>query len=165
MTGPAPEEREDRRYPDRPIAGVGAVAIHDRRVVLIRRRFEPLAGEWSLPGGRLELGETLREAVRRELREETGLEGEVGPLIEIFEPILRDADGRIRHQYVIVDYLCRVEDGTPVAGSDVSDVALADPDDLSVYGLTSAATRVIARGVEMAKEAGWWPPGPDSRRR
>ncbi len=149
------DERAGRRYPDRPIVGVGAVAIANGRVVLVRRRFEPLAGQWSLPGGGLEVGETIAAGVRREVGEETGLDVDVGPLVEIFEPILHDADGRIRHHYVILDYLCRVRRGTPAAGSDVDDVVLADPAGLAAYALTDAAARVIARGVEMARGMGW----------
>lgn len=163
--GASTDGREDRRYPGRPIVGVGAVLVHDGHVVLARRRFEPLAGQWSLPGGGLEVGETLHDGLQREVREETGLEVEVGPLVDLFEPILRDPDGRVRHHYVILDYLCRATGGAPAAGSDVDRIALADPRDLAAYALAEAAARVIARGVEMARAMGWWASGPDSRRR
>jgi 8-oxo-dGTP diphosphatase len=146
----------DRRYPSRPIVGVGAVVVLDRRIVLARRRFEPLAGQWSLPGGGLELGETIRHGLVREVREETGLEIEPGPLLEIFEPVLRDEHQRVRHHYVILDYLARAVAGTPTAGSDVDRIALADPDDLHDYQLTDAATRVVTVGVHAARERGWW---------
>ena len=94
-----------RRYPERPVVGVGAVIVQDGRVVLIKRRFEPLAGQWSLPGGTLELGETLEAGVAREIFEETGLEVEVGPVVEVFDRILLDPDQRVRYHFVLIDYL------------------------------------------------------------
>ncbi len=76
-------------------------------VVLVKRRFEPLAGEWSLPGGKLEVGETLEAAIAREIVEETGLVVDVGPMVEVLDRIFRDGDGRVRYHYVLVDYVCR----------------------------------------------------------
>src|SRR3989440_8404211 len=96
-----------RRYPERPIVGVGAVVLDGDRVLLAKRAHEPLKGQWSLPGGGVEIGETLEEALRREVLEETGLAVSVGPVVEIFERIERQADGRIEYHFVIVDYLCR----------------------------------------------------------
>ena len=96
--------------------------------MLIKRRFEPLAGRWSLPGGTLELGESLHEGLVREMREETGLVVEVGPLVELFDRITRDDDGRVRFHYVLADYLCRPVGGILEPGSDVAEVALADVD-------------------------------------
>ena len=104
---------ETRIYPDRPFVGVGAVIVDGDRVVLIKRRFEPLQGQWSLPGGAVEVGETLEGCVVREMREETGLEVEVGPVIEVFDRITRDEDDRVRYHYVLVDYLC-----WPIGGAD-----------------------------------------------
>ncbi len=138
-----------REYPERPIVGVGGVIVDDGRVVLIRRRFEPLAGEWSLPGGTLEVGETLEAAVAREMEEETGLRVEVGPVIEVFDRIMRDAEGRVRFHFVLVDYLCWPVGGLLRAASDVSDAVLADPLDLGPYGLTAKTTGVIDRGTAM----------------
>ena len=144
----------DRRlYPERPIVGVGAVVLDaDGRVVLIRRRFEPLAGRWSLPGGTLELGETLESGVAREILEETGLYVAVGPVIEVFDRIMLDADSRVRYHFVLVDYLCRPTGGALHAGSDVDAAVLADPADLTSFGLTDKAAAVIARGVELARD-------------
>jgi ADP-ribose pyrophosphatase YjhB (NUDIX family) len=143
-----------REYPERPIVGVGAVIVDDEgKVVLIRRRYEPLKGEWSLPGGGVEVGETLAEAVAREIREETGLDVEVGPVIEVFDRITRDEGERVRYHYVLIDYLCRPVGGTLRAGSDVDDAVLVDPAQLEPFRLTSTATAVIARALRLAREA------------
>ncbi len=135
-----------RAYPERPVLGVGAVIFVEGRVVLIRRGQPPMEGQWSIPGGSVELGETLEAALAREMREETGLEGEIGPVIEIFERVERDADDRIRCHHVIVDYACR---GTGVLqpGDDAVEVVLADPTDLSAWELAPSVRRVIARAV------------------
>lgn len=141
---------EGRRYPPRPIVGVGAVILSGGKVVLIKRRHEPLAGQWSLPGGMLELGETLEAGVAREMLEETGLVVEVGPVIDVFDRILLDENRKVRYHFVLVDYLCRPIAGILRSDSDVSDVALADPDDLSSYHLAPKACDVIARAIRMA---------------
>jgi 8-oxo-dGTP diphosphatase len=136
-----------------PIVGVGAVIlVPDGRVVLIKRRYEPLAGQWSIPGGKLELGETLEAGTAREALEETGLVVEVGPLIEVCDRILMDETGQVGYHFVLVDYLCRLVGGTPVAGSDAEAVTLADPAALSPYELTPKAQSVIARAVQMREE-------------
>jgi mutator protein MutT len=135
-----------RLYPARPIVGVGGVIIDEGRVVLIKRRFEPLAGQWSLPGGSLEVGETLAEGAARELREETGLDVEIGPVIEVFDRILRDEDGRVRYHFVLVDYLCRPVGGSLEAGDDVSDAEWVSVDALSPYGITEKAAEMVAAG-------------------
>ena len=134
----------DRRYPARPIVGVAGVVFIDQQVVLVRRRHPPLVGRWSLPGGALELGETLHEGLQRELREEIGLQTRVGPLIELLDRITRDSDGRVRYHYVLADFLCHRVSGTLKSGSDADTVALADPDDLGSYDLTDEAQTVIA---------------------
>src|SRR5580693_1532186 len=100
-----------REYPDRPIVGVGGVVISNGRVLLIRRGNPPLEGEWSIPGGTLEVGETLPEAVKRELAEETGIEVRVGEMIEALERIFLDPQGRSKYHYVILDYLCEMTGG------------------------------------------------------
>jgi 8-oxo-dGTP diphosphatase len=145
--------RRSREYPERPIVGVGAVIVDAGRVVLIRRRYEPLAGQWSLPGGTLELGETLEQGTAREMLEETGLLVHVGPVIEVFDRIMVDEAKRVRYHFVLVDYLCWPVSGELQAGSDVEDAVFAPPDDLGRYGLTAKATAVIERGFELARSA------------
>jgi 8-oxo-dGTP diphosphatase len=148
------EPRADtRQYPERPIVGVGAVIVEAGKVLLVKRRYEPLAGRWSIPGGTLELGETLEAGVAREMREETGLVIEVGPVIEVFDRIMFDADRRVRYHFVLVDYLCWPIGGDLQAGSDVDDAVLVDPDSLDAYDLTAKAQAVIARALQLDREA------------
>lgn len=154
-----------REYPERPIVGVGGVVIEDGRTLLIRRGSEPLLGQWSIPGGTLELGETLTEGTERELREETGLVVRVLELIEVFERINfgRGADEtwttleerrRPRFHFVIADYLCERISGEPVAGGDVTDVAWAGETELDKFQLTPTATRVIRKAFSLARARG-----------
>lgn len=142
-----------RTYPPRPVVGVGAVIVDADHVVLIKRKYEPLAGQWSLPGGKLELGESLEAGVAREMREETGLDVEVGPVVEVFDRILLDADGRVRYHFVLVDYLCRPIGGRLQAGSDVDDAVWAEPGALSRFGMTAKAVAVIERALSMRVDA------------
>ena len=146
------EPRGDRRqYPERPIVGVGAVIVKDGKVLLVRRRYEPLAGQWSLPGGTLELGETLQEGVAREMREETGLEVEVGPVIEVFDRIMTDDARRVRYHFVLVDYLCWPVSGELQASSDVDEAVFVDPAALAPFDLTPKAQSVIERALELGQ--------------
>ena len=144
-----------REYPDRPVIGIGAVIVQDGKVLLVKRKFAPLAGEWSLPGGGVEVGETLDACVVREMREETGLDVEVGPVIEVFDRITHDADGRVQYHYVLVDYLCWPLGGELVAASDVADAAWVEPADLPGYHITAKATAVIERALAMAAMTPW----------
>jgi 8-oxo-dGTP diphosphatase len=151
--------KSSREYPDRPLVGVGGVVIEDGRALLIRRGTQPLLGEWSIPGGTLELGETLEQGVARELLEETGLEVRVIELIEVFDRIyLETAAGEPvekkgpRFHYVIVDYLCERLGGTAIAGSDVTDVAYAREEELGNFGLTETATRILKKAFAMARK-------------
>jgi len=130
--------------------GVGAVIVDGERVLLVKRAHEPLKGEWSLPGGAVEVGESLEAALVREVREETRLDVVVGPVVEVLDRIGRDASDRVEYHYVIVDYLCRVAGGTATCGSDAEDVEWARRDDLSRYRLTSAAMAVIAKAFAMS---------------
>ena len=140
-----------REYPNQPLVGVGGVVIHRGRVLLIRRGHEPLKGEWSIPGGMLELGEELTAGVRRELKEETGLEVEPLDCILVFDRIMRESE-RVRYHYVIVDYVCRRKGGRLRPGSDVTDARWVRPEDLPQYHLTELATKVILKAFEMTKK-------------
>jgi mutator protein MutT len=142
-----------REYPERPIVGIGAVVVDDGKVLLVRRRFEPLAGHWSLPGGAVELGEMLETCVVREIREETGLDVEVGPVIEVFDRITYDEARRIQYHYVLVDYLCWMVGGELRPGSDADDAVFVDPSDLARFELTTKAAAVIQRALQLAREA------------
>ena len=144
--------RASRVYPDRPFVGVGAVVLAAQDIVLVKRRFEPLADEWSLPGGAIELGETMTIGVAREIREETSLQVEVGPVIDVLDRIVRDDAGQVQYHYVLVDFLCRVVGGTLAPGSDVSQAVLAAPNALEEYRLTSKARAVITRGLTMQNQ-------------
>src|ERR1700723_3480654 len=139
-----------REYPDRPLVGVGGVIIADGRTLLIRRGSAPLEGQWSIPGGMLDLGESIAEGVGRELAEETSLAVRGGDLIEVFERIVPGEGGRTRYHFVILDYLCEMVSGEARAGSDVTDVAWAREEELEKFELTVIATRVIRRAFEMA---------------
>ena len=152
---PVNATRPSRQYPGQPIVGVGAVIMHDGKVVLVKRRFEPLAGQWSLPGGRLELGETLEGGLAREMLEETGLEVEVGPVVDVFDRILLDPERKVRYHYVLIDYLCRPIAGTLAHGSDVAAAELVDPGDLDRFRLTPKATSVIEKAVDIARTHQW----------
>lgn len=150
-----------RLYPARPIVGVGGVVLVGAGddvpgltvrgdapgVVLVRRRAEPLAGEWSLPGGAVEVGETLVAAVEREVREETGLVVQAGDVLEVLDRITCDAGCRVRYHYVLIDYVCRPVGGVLQAGSDAGDVVVASTSALEPYGLTPETRRVIDRAV------------------
>jgi 8-oxo-dGTP diphosphatase len=119
-----------REYPVRPIVGVGAVIIEGDLVLLIKRGQAPLKGEWSLPGGALELGETLEEGIRREVLEETGLIIETIGVVEVVDRISRDAEGRVQYHYVLVDYLCRVTGGSLECATDADDARWATLEEL-----------------------------------
>ncbi len=120
-----------REYPEAPIVGVGAVVIDGTKVLLVRRGQEPLKGEWSLPGGALELGETLQQGVVREVLEETGLIVVPGGIIEILDRITPDeASGRVRYHYVLVDFVCHVSGGALCSASDAEEVRWVERDQL-----------------------------------
>ena len=141
-----------REYPPVPLMGVGALIVKDGRILVVQRGKPPAMGEWSIPGGLVEVGETLREAVAREALEETGLKVEPGALIELLERIFHDGDGRIRYHYVLADYVCVVTSGEPKAGSDVLDVRWADENDLAALNVAEITVRVIRKAFQAAKD-------------
>ncbi len=134
-----------RRYPERPIIGVGGILFQDERVLLVKRGRPPLQGAWSLPGGVLEVGELLADGLRREILEETGLEVRLLKLVEIFERIIRDAGGRPEYHYVLIDYLCEKTGGELRAGDDVVSVEWVEQDRLPDYDITSGTADVIRK--------------------
>lgn len=140
--------RESRRYPPRPILGVGALIFRDDLLLLAERGGPPMQGQWSLPGGAVETGETLLEALSREVLEETGLAVTEARFFEVFERILRDATGEPEYHYVLVDYLCRVAPGDFCAADDVSHCAWVSRDDLGSYEITAGTRDVIERAFD-----------------
>ena len=144
-----PPGSASREYPDRPIVGVGAViidqGIDQGRVLLIKRGTAPLQGEWSLPGGMAELGETLRAAAEREAREETGLIVTAGAVIEVLDRIIPGKNGAPQYHYVLIDFLCTVEGGELRAGGDAADVRWAKESELAEYKLEQPAVEVIRK--------------------
>lgn len=137
-----------RDYPEQPIVGVGAVIVEGGRALLVRRATEPLKGEWSVPGGMLELGEKLRDGVRREVLEETGLEAEPREVLDVFDSIFPDPQGRTQYHYVLIDYLCRLVSGEAKAGSDVSEVRWVNEQDLASMNLRASIEQVVRKGLE-----------------
>ena len=137
-----------RRYPSCPLLGVGALIFKRGAVLLVERGRQPLKGFWSLPGGLVETGERLEEAVRREILEETGLRIRPVSTFEIFERIMHDASGRPEYHYVLIDYVCKVVSGEPVAGDDVSRVAWVRRSRLGDYRLTEGTLAVIERAFD-----------------
>jgi 8-oxo-dGTP diphosphatase len=136
-----------RAYPDHPIIGVGAVIVDGDRVLLVRRDTAPLKGEWSVPGGMLELGEKLRDGIRREVLEETGLIVEPGEVLDVFDSIFTDNEGRTEYHYVLIDYLCRPISGEAKAGTDVSEVRWVSEVELPAMELRSLTEQVIRKGI------------------
>ena len=140
-----------REYPDRPIVGVGAVVIENGRVLLVKRAHPPLLGRWSLPGGVVELGETLRAATEREALEETGLAVHAEDVLEVLDRIVPGENGRTQYHYVLVDFLCRKTGGELRAGGDAADVAWAKWEELKEFGIEDPVLSVIKKGFEYSR--------------
>ena len=137
-----------RRYPKFPLPGVGAIIIRDGNILLVQRGREPLKGWWSLPGGLIETGEKIEDALRREVLEETGLVVREARPFEIFERIMRDAQGRAEYHYILHDYLCTVETGALHAGDDAGGAAWVPRDELRELQLTEGTLDVIHRAFD-----------------
>ena len=143
---------ENREYPERPVVAVGGVVVSDARVLLVRRAQPPLEGRWSIPGGILELGETIAQAIERELMEEAGVQVSPLELIEIYEKVLRLPNQPPQYHFVILDYLCELKDGNAQPGSDVTEVAWSAEEELDRFNLTTEAKRIVKRAFAMARE-------------
>jgi 8-oxo-dGTP diphosphatase len=139
-----------REYPDAPLVGVGAIIVDAGRVVLVKRGHPPLAGEWSIPGGALEVGELVRAAAAREAHEETGLTVEPAELLGVFDRVLRDEDGRVRYHYLLVDFLCRRVKGEVCRGGDADEARWFTPEEVKRLPLPRDTAEVIRLGLERA---------------
>jgi 8-oxo-dGTP diphosphatase len=139
-----------REYPDQPLVGVGAIIIEADRVVLVKRAHPPLAGEWSIPGGVLEVGETLREAAIREAFEETGLTVEPGDLLGVFDRVLADEAGRTKYHYVLIDFFCQRIAGEPHAAGDAVEARWFTQQEVAKLSLAKDTAEVIRLGFEKA---------------
>jgi len=140
-----------RDYPDRPLIGVGAVIVEAGRAVIVRRVHEPLKGEWSIPGGVLEVGETLRGGAAREALEETGLVVEAGEVIEVLDRIVQDNLGRIQFHYVLIDFLCRRISGELRPGGDASEVRWISGGELERFPIADSAALVIRKALDVVE--------------
>jgi ADP-ribose pyrophosphatase YjhB (NUDIX family) len=139
-----------RDYPERPLIGVGAVIVAGNRVVVVRRGHEPLKGEWSIPGGVLEIGETLRAGAAREALEETGLVVEPGEVLEVLDRIVRDEQDRIQFHYVLIDFLCKPISGELCAGGDAEEARWLSAGELASFPIADSAAAVLRKGLELA---------------
>lgn len=139
-----------RDYPERPLIGVGAVIVAGNRVVVVRRGHEPLKGEWSIPGGVLEIGETLRAGAAREALEETGLVVEPSDVLEVLDRIVRDEQGRIQFHYVLIDFLCKPISGELRAGGDAEEARWLSVSELANFPIADSAAAVLRKGLERA---------------
>jgi 8-oxo-dGTP diphosphatase len=141
-----------REYPNTPLVGVGAIIIEGERVVLVKRGHAPLLGKWSIPGGVLEMGETLRKAVVREALEETGLAVEPGELLGVFERVIPDENGRMKYHYVLIDFLCRRVAGELVAADDAEEARWFRREELAGLELARETEEVILKGFRTVGE-------------
>ena len=141
-----------REYPNFPLVGVGAIIAQDNQVILVKRGKEPSKGDWSIPGGLVDVGETLRAAVIREALEETGLEVEPTELVEVVERIFHDDLGRVQYHYILADFLCHVRKGNLFAGSDALDAKWFGPDELPELNLAEITLQVILKGLGLSTE-------------
>ena len=141
-----------REYPDAPRVGVGAVVLHEGRVLVVRRGGRPSWGKWSLPGGLVELGETTAEAVCREIAEECACRIRLVGVCGVIDRIVRDAEGRVRYHYVLVDYLAYPESETIAAGSDAAEAIWVPVDRVDELDVTEGLTDMISRALKLAEE-------------
>ena len=141
-----------REYPDRPLVGVGAIIVDHSRVALIRRGHPPLLGEWSIPGGVLELGETLRQGAEREALEETGLVVQTTELLGVFDRVVPDDQQRTVYHYVLIDFLCELISGDLCASGDAAEARWFAPDEIEKLPLAKDTVEVIRLGLAKASQ-------------
>lgn len=138
-----------REYPQAPIPAVSAVIRDSKgRVLIVKRAREPSKGRWSIPGGVIKLGEDLKTALNREIQEECGLEVEIKRLLAVSDRIIRDAQGRVRYHYILIDYLCGLQGGELKVSSDISEARWVYPEELKDFKLTEGVSEVIRKGVK-----------------
>lgn len=145
----------DRRYPDRPLVGVGAIIFNGNKVLLVKRGQKPALGKWSIPGGLVELGENLDSAVRREVLEEVGLDVRVKDLVAALDRVIRDEQGRIEYHYVLLDFICEWVHGEPKAATDADECLFVSLEDLRQFNMTTGTEEVIRRAFDRAKQTGY----------
>ena len=138
-----------RQYPSLPMVGVGAAVLRGDQVLIVQRGSQPAYGLWSVPGGLVELGESLHEAIRREIREETGLEIEIVDVVAVLDRVIPDHKGQVEYHYVLIDFLCRCEMGEPLPGSDALACRFVSLADLPRYPLTSGSLAVIHKAMSL----------------
>ena len=141
-----------REYPARPIPAVGGLIFRGEQALLVLRAKNPGRGKWSIPGGAIKIGETLREALLREMREETSLEVEIGPLVEAVDRIVHDAEGNIQFHYIVVDYVCFAPDDEPRPSSDVSELCYVSAENWPEYGLDQLALDTLQKALDLVRE-------------
>ena len=139
-----------REYPELPLVGVGSIIIEQGKVLLVKRVHPPIQGQWSIPGGVLEVGEFLRDAAKREAKEETGLEIEPGELLGVFDRLLFDPEKRVQYHYVLIDFLCRRVGGQLRAASDAAEASWFTLDELPRLSLAEDTLEVIRKGFAIS---------------
>jgi ADP-ribose pyrophosphatase YjhB (NUDIX family) len=140
-------------YPDQPIVGIGAVIINEGKIALIKRGNEPSKGKWTIPGGLVELGETLKQSVIRETKEETGLDVENPRLIDAVSNVDLDEKGKVKYHYVIIDYLVHVKNGTAKASSDAEELRWVPFEEVEDYDLTRSFRLFFRNNREKLEKA------------
>ncbi len=142
-----------RLYPDQPVAGVGAVIVHEGKIVLVKRGNEPSRGKWTIPGGLVELAESPEQSVIREAKEETDLDVENPSLIDVVSNVDLDEKGRVKYHYIIIDYLVHVKGGIIKAGSDAVDLRWVPFDEVENYDLTTSFRLFFRQNSEKLAKA------------
>ena len=140
-----------REYPDRPLVGVGAIIVENDRVVLVKRGHPPLAGEWSIPGGVMELGETVRKAAEREAQEETSLVVEPVELLGVFDRVVRDETGKVHYHFVLIDFLCHRVSGELKAADDAAEACWFTWEEICKLPLAKDTAEVIRKGLKKSQ--------------